>query len=412
MKNRTQKQNSKISSKTYNNKYALVLDAGTTGVKAFVFDSEYKIVSRAYSRLHKSFPHKGWVEQNPIEILNACKQVLREAVDFPGINTDDLIGLGITNQRETTVLWDKTNGKPVYPAIVWEDKRTKNLCTKMVGKWGKLIANKTGLSLDSYFSATKIKWVLNHSISAKTLADEKRLAFGTIDSWLIWNLCNENPHVTDESNASRTLLFNIIKREWDNQLLNLFKIPTGVLPKVLSSQSLFGVLNNKIIGTPLPIIAVCGDQQSSMHAAMCTDTKHKIVTKITFGTGTFIMQTIGKRFKKIQPFFTTLVPDREGFQFVLEAKIEGSAKKIEKHLDNQSTLRKQLHVLARKTDRLIKRLPNKPKTIIIDGGITRDGLMKQILEKITQIQIVQQEPFEGTALGIAHLILNNNRKKD
>ena len=195
--------------------YVLVLDEGTTGVKAFVFDGEGGVVSKAYQKIHKFRPRKDWVEQDSIEILRSSIKVMREAIKTSGASLKEIRGFGIKNQREATVMWDIKTGKPVYKIIGWEDRRTKSFCDSLRKKHGERIREMTGLVADSYFSASKIRWVLKNVKSARVLASQNRLAFGTVDTWLLWNLCEGNPHVTDETNASRTLLFNIKTRRWD-----------------------------------------------------------------------------------------------------------------------------------------------------------------------------------------------------
>ncbi|KKW12800.1 MAG: Glycerol kinase [Parcubacteria group bacterium GW2011_GWA2_49_9] len=216
-------------------KLALVLDVGTTGVKAFVFDSREKVLARAAESLQKSFPQKEWVEQDPFTLLAVSKKVLQTALGESGKTAEAMSGFGIANQRETTILWDRATGEPIYPAIVWEDKRTKAACEQLVREHGKMILEKTGLQVDSYFSASKIKWILDSVSGARTRAEKGELCFGTVDTWLLWNLAGNHPHVTDVTNASRTLLFNIHTKEWDEELLSLFSIPRALLPEVRPS---------------------------------------------------------------------------------------------------------------------------------------------------------------------------------
>lgn len=384
---------------------ALVLDVGTTGVKAFVFDQHLAIKGKAYRRLKKQVPHRGWVEQSPDALLKACIAVLQEVVTQTNTRVSDCVGLGITNQRETTILWDNKTGKPVYPAIVWEDQRTKKWCRARRPSIGQMIRRKTGLELDSYFSASKIRWILDHVPSAKHLLAKDRLAFGTVDTWLLWNLCQNHPHLTDETNAARTLLFSLKTRQWDNDLLNAFTVPASLLPNVLPSKSLYGKLDPAILGQALPVGAICGDQQASMYAAMGLQGSAKRTTKATYGTGIFVMQSLGKQLTINPSFFTTLLPSQEDPSYVLEAKIEGAAKAVDRSLKHPESLQRCLLGLAKKVDLLIRKLPHAPDRLIIDGGITRDGLIAEIQSRVSGIPVIAQPVFDGTALGVARLLL-------
>jgi len=376
----------------------LVLDAGTTGVKAFVFDGECKILAKAYKQISKTRPQTGWVEQDPREIVRASLAVMRQAVKKSGLEAKQIRGFGITNQREATIVWNKRTGKPIYPVIGWEDARTKALCRTIDKTDGKKIRELTGLPVDSYFSATKIRWMLDH------VPTKQPLAFGTIDSWLLYNLCNDRPHVTDETNASRTLLFNIRTRRFDDQLLHTFDVPRDLLPTVLPSRAAFGVLDKKILGTRIPVVAVCGDQQSSLYAASRARGVGARTTKITYGTGSFVMQNVGKKFLFHPPFFTTLTPGIRGTDFAVETKVEGSAMKVAGLLQNPKGLKTYLHALAKKIDQSIQQLPTKPSMIVADGGVARDGIVVEEQQKISDVRVCLQQTFDGTALGTALLV--------
>lgn len=268
-------------------KYIIALDQGTTSSRAILFDMNHKIINSAQKEYNQYFPKEGWVEQNPIELLESQLEVLKEvAQDLP---YGSVLGIGITNQRETTILWDKNTGKPVYNAIVWQCRRTAEMCKNFEDK-KKFIHKTTGLLLDSYFSGTKIKWILDNVEGTREKADKGELLFGTVDTWLLWNLSKGKEHKTDFTNASRTMLFDINKLEWSQKLLDLFEIPKNILPKVSDSNSTFGVTN--ILGYDIPITAICGDQQSSLFGQGCFAEGE---VKNTYGTGCFMLLNTGEK---------------------------------------------------------------------------------------------------------------------
>lgn len=386
----------------------LVLDVGTTGVKAFVFDASRKVLAKSYRRFAKAFPRRGWVEQDPFELLSASREVMEEAVEKSRISPKKFYGFGLTNQRETTILWHRKTGEPCYPAIVWEDVRTAFACRWIRAHSGKMVRDRTGLPVDPYFSASKIRWILDHVALAKQWLTEGELAFGTVDSWLLWNLCEDHPHVTDQTNASRTLLFNLKTLKWDNRLLRAFGVPKSVLPRVLPSHGWFGALDRGVIGAALPALAVCGDQQSSMFAAIRQETKQGAsavgVTKVTFGTGTFIIQVVGEKFSAKSGWFTTLVPGNGRPSYALEAKINDSGKQVDALLAHPKKLRAFLSGLSRDVAKHLRHLPLEPKEIVIDGGITRAKELATLLEGFAGVPIHPAEIFDGTALGIARLL--------
>ncbi|MFN7088906.1 MAG: FGGY family carbohydrate kinase, partial [Candidatus Paceibacteria bacterium] len=311
------KPHSKNFLKKQDDKYFVVLDVGTTLVKAFIFDTRLNVVTKAYKHLHKKQPKAGWVEQSPQELLSVSEETLRKVIAASGLAPSSFAALGITNQRETTICWDKSRGKALCPAIVWEDSRTEKICSDLGKKYGKLIRQKTGLYIDSYFSASKIKWILENVAETRQFVKNGELAVGTVDSWLLYHFLDSNRHFTDYTNAARTLLFDIKTLEWDLELLELFGIPPDILPQVLPSQSFFGDFKKSVFGFSLPLRAVCGDQQASMYSAGVEDG----TTKVTYGTGTFVMQILGKKFALFDDFFTTLVPNSKKPLYALEAKI-------------------------------------------------------------------------------------------
>jgi len=267
-------------------KYILSLDQGTTSSRAILVDPLGAIKAIAQKEFKQNFPEAGWVEHDPIEIWSSQKSVVAEAMAKIGIEANDIAAIGITNQRETTIIWDRKTGQPVYNAIVWQDRRTSEFCDYLKdGGHFKTIQNKTGLVIDAYFSGTKIKWILDNVEGARDRANKGELAFGTVDSWLIWNLTNGSLHITDVSNASRTMLFNIHELEWDDELLELMDIPRSILPDVKSSSEVYGSSSWGV-----PIAGIAGDQQASLFGQMAIDPG---MVKNTYGTGCFVMTNIG-----------------------------------------------------------------------------------------------------------------------
>ncbi|MGM5469564.1 glycerol kinase GlpK [Flavobacteriaceae bacterium LMO-SS05] len=273
--------------------YILALDQGTTSSRAIVFDKQGAIVSVAQKEFTQYFPNPGWVEHDPLEIWSTQAGVAAEAIAKKGLNVENIAAIGITNQRETVVVWDKKTGKPVYNAIVWQDKRTSSYCDELK-KQGRndSIRKKTGLVIDSYFSGTKVKWILDHVEGARARAEAGDLILGTIDTWLIWNFTKGEEHVTDVSNASRTLMFNINTLEWDDELLELLTIPKSMLPKVKQSSEVYGHTKSTFYDSKIPIAGIAGDQQAALFGQMCTKPG---MVKNTYGTGCFMLMNIGER---------------------------------------------------------------------------------------------------------------------
>jgi len=271
-------------------KYILALDQGTTSSRAIIFDKKGKIKSTAQKEFQQIFPRSGWIEHDPLEIWSSQLKVIHEAL--VGINKNEIAAIGITNQRETTVVWDKTTGKPVYNAIVWQDRRTANI-TDQLKEDGleSTFQKKTGLILDPYFSGTKINWILENVEGLRKKAEQGILAFGTIDSWLVWNLTKGKHHITDVTNASRTLLYNIHQMKWDKELLDILNIPRKILPKVYPSSLIYGKTSKDIIGSEILISGVAGDQQAALFGQNCIEPG---MVKNTYGTGCFMLMNIGK----------------------------------------------------------------------------------------------------------------------
>ena len=271
--------------------YILALDQGTTSSRAVVFDKSGAIVSVAQKEFTQIFPKPGWVEHDATEIWSTQAGMAAEAVTKKGLKGEQLAAIGITNQRETAVVWDKKTSEPIYNAIVWQDKRTSDFCDELK-KAGKteMIREKTGLVIDSYFSATKVKWILDNVDGAREKAEAGELAFGTIDSWLIWKMTEGKLHITDVTNASRSLIFNINTMEWDDELLELFTIPKSMLPEVKQSSEVYGHTSPNFFAHEIPIAGIAGDQQAALFGQMCTQ---KGMVKNTYGTGCFMLMNIG-----------------------------------------------------------------------------------------------------------------------
>jgi glycerol kinase len=284
-------------------KHILALDQGTTSSRAIVFDHHGRIVSSAQREFAQIFPQPGWVEHDPKEIWSSQLGVARQALRRAGLTAKDIAAIGITNQRETTVVWERASGKPVGNAIVWQDRRTAPACDRLKARGlAPMIRRKTGLVVDAYFSATKLQWILNHVPGAKARARAGELAFGTIDSWLAWKLTNGRCHVTDASNASRTMLFNIHTGAWDDELLKLFGVPRAILPDVRSSSEIYGETN--LLGGAIPIAGIAGDQQAALFGQVCT---RPGMVKNTYGTGCFmLMHTGGKPIASKNNLLTTV----------------------------------------------------------------------------------------------------------
>lgn len=274
-------------------KYLLALDAGTTSSRAIIFSLDGKIISIAQSEFPQIFPQEGYVEHNPDDIWDSQLAVAQKAIKDAGLSNSDIAAIGITNQRETTIIWDRATGRPIYNAIVWQCRRTSNYCDELK-KLGlnDIIRERTGLVLDPYFSATKIKWILDNVSGARERAQRGELCFGTVDSWLIYNLTGKRVHSTDYSNASRTMIYNINTLDWDETLLKIFDIPKEMLPAVLPSSGIFGYTDPALFGGEIPIAGVAGDQQAALFGQCCFNPGD---AKNTYGTGGFLLMNTGER---------------------------------------------------------------------------------------------------------------------
>lgn len=274
-------------------KYILAFDQGTTSSRAIVFAHDGSIISVAQKEFKQIFPQAGWVEHDPEEIWSTQLGVAAEAITKAGLTTEQIHAIGITNQRETTVVWDRKTGKPVYNAIVWQDRRTADFCDELKRKnLHILIQQRTGLVVDAYFSASKIKWILDNVEGARARAEKGELCFGTVDTWLLWNLTKGQVHATDVSNASRTMLMNLQTLQWDGELEKIFSIPGSMLPQIRSSSEVFGTTQNILTATNIPIAGIAGDQQSALFGQLC---KHPGMVKNTYGTGCFMLMNTGEK---------------------------------------------------------------------------------------------------------------------
>jgi len=272
--------------------FILALDQGTTSSRAIVFDHSGLPVAAAQKEFSQIYPRPGWVEHNPEEIWSSQAGVASEVLAKAGLKSTDIAGIGITNQRETTVVWNRITGNPVHNAIVWQDRRTAEFCDRLKNEGkARTILEKTGLIIDAYFSATKVRWILENVKDARQMAEKGQLAFGTVDSWLIWNLTRGKLHITDVSNASRTMLYNIHTLEWDKELLEIFGIPESMLPEVRSSSDIYGNTIGQF-SSEIPVAGIAGDQQAALFGQMCIEPG---MVKNTYGTGCFMMMNIGSK---------------------------------------------------------------------------------------------------------------------
>lgn len=301
-------------------KYVLALDQGTTSSRCILFDKKGKICSMAQREFEQIYPYPGWVEHNPMEIWSSQLAVAIEAMAMVGAKPEDISGIGITNQRETTIVWDKETGAPVYNAIVWQCRRTADMIDEMTAAGlGESVKEKTGLVPDAYFSASKIAWILENVEGAREKAEEGRLLFGTVDTWLIWNLTKGEVHVTDYTNASRTMLFDIHHLCWDKEILEYFRIPENMLPDVKPSSYIYGYTDTSVLGGEIPIAGAAGDQQAALFGQCCFEAGE---VKNTYGTGCFLLMNTGE--KAITSKSGLLTTIAAGTEEHVEYALEGS----------------------------------------------------------------------------------------
>jgi len=443
------------------NKYILAIDAGTTSSRAILFDKNAEPIQIAQYEFNQIFPKEGWVEHDALEIWNTQLRAVKDVINNSKIEPNQIDSIGITNQRETTVIWNKKTGIPVFNAIVWQDRRTADFCDQLKNNnKTELIQNKTGLVIDAYFSGTKIKWILDNDPSIRNQANNGELLFGTIDTWLIWNLTNGKNHITDPSNASRTLLYNIKEDDWDNELLSLFDIPKNILPKVVDSSSTSAYVDDKFFGLRIPISGIAGDQQAALFGQLCID---KGDIKNTYGTGCFCMMNTGKIFVKSKNKMLSTIAWRidgevtyalEGSVFVAgaliqwlrdklgiiknAAEVENLAKSVDNNggitfipalsglaapywdpyaqgtifgitrgTENGHIARAALESIALRTRDIIIEMEKdagiKFSNLKVDGGACNNDLLMQIQSNLLKTKVIRPKTTETTALGVAFM---------
>jgi glycerol kinase len=326
--------------------YILSLDQGTTSSRAILFDHDGQIVATAAHEFSQLYPSSGWVEHDPFEILTSQLSSAVEVIGKAGVRPRDIVALGITNQRETTIVWDRETGKPIHNAIVWQDTRTGVLTKRLFHDGAEeMVRQKTGLLLSPYFSATKIAWILDNVSGARARAEAGKLAFGTVDSWLIWNLTSGKRHITDRTNASRTLLYNIVDDRWDQDLLELFKVPANMLPEVVWSSEKIGQVTTSLALSDIEIAGVAGDQQSALFGQLCVSPGD---AKNTYGTGCFLLENIGNEFSLSKDrLITTLTCsiDRR-LEYAVEGSIFIGGAVVQWLRDNMKFVRKSSEIEA------------------------------------------------------------------
>lgn len=415
----------------------------------------------AQKEFNQYYPQSGWVEHDATEIWSSQLSVATEAVAKAGLNSSAIAAIGITNQRETTILWDRATGRPICPAIVWQDRRTASYCDELKEKgYSDLIRQKTGLLIDAYFSASKIHWILNNVEGAREKAAKGELAFGTVDSWLVWNLTGGEKHITDVTNASRTMLYNINTLEWDNELLDLFEVPRSILPEVRSSSEVYGETGANILAARVPIAGIAGDQQAALFGQLCTQTG---MVKNTYGTGCFMLMNIGnKPVRSTNNLVTTIawkigdevnyalegsifiggaivqwlrdglgiirnsadveelaakVPDTGGVYLVpafaglgaphWDPYARGTLVGLTRGSNASHIARAALEGIAFQTVDILRAMEADAGTAIkelrVDGGATANQLLLQFQADILQARVVRPQITETTAIGAAYL---------
>jgi glycerol kinase len=442
-------------------KYVLALDQGTSSSRTIIFNNELSVVGSEQQEFAQYYPHAGWVEHNPEEIWRTQIETAQKTINKLCINPVDITAIGIANQRETVVVWDKNTGVPVYNALVWQDKRTADICRALTDKgWSDYVKKNTGLVIDSYFSATKIQWILKNVEGAKEKAAAGDLLAGTIDTWLIWKLTKGKLHITDYSNASRTMLFNIRELMWDKKLLELFEIPEKMLPEVRMSSEIYGVTDQEIFGIEIQIGGIAGDQQAALFGQTCFA---QGMAKNTYGTGCFMLMNTGKTMVESKSGLLTTIAwglngeityALEGSVFIAGAAIkwlrdalkliksasetENIANEVEdteeiyvvpafsglgapywdmyargailgltQGVTDKHIVRATLESLAYQTMDVLKAMENDSsielKTLNVDGGASANNFLLQFQADILNVEVVRPDNIETTALGAACL---------
>lgn len=381
--------------------YILSLDQGTSSSRAIVFDHDGEIKAVAQQEFRQIFPQPGWVEHHPQEIWTSQASVIAGAIASAGINGLDIAAIGITNQRETTIVWDRETGQPVYNAIVWQDRRTASYCDalKAEGKT-EFIREKTGLIIDAYFSATKVKWILDHVEGAREKAEAGKLIFGTVDSWLVWKLTRGEVHITDVTNASRTMLYNIHRLAWDPELLELFGIPAAMLPEVKTSSEIYGHTKTTLFAHKIPIAGIAGDQQAALFGQMCTEPG---MVKNTYGTGCFLLMNSGDKpvVSKNNLLATIAWKIGEEVTYALEGSIFVGGAIVQWLRDGLGIIRSSGEV-----ETLAHSVPDagiELKELRVDGGAAANNVLMQFQADILNATVIRPKIIETTALGAAYL---------
>lgn len=441
--------------------YLLSIDQGTTSSRAIIFDQRGSIVTTAQQEFAQHFPADGWVEHEPEDIWQSTLAVCKQALANGNLSASDIAGIGITNQRETTLVWDRETGEPIYRAIVWQDRRTADSCIALKHTLGEsVVQDKTGLLIDPYFSATKIAWILDNVEGARAKAEQGKLAFGTVDTFLLWRLTKGNSHKTDATNASRTLLFNIKTQQWDDELLKGFNVPASLLPEVEDSAADFGVTDPDLLGAAIPVAAMAGDQQAALIGQACFKPG---MVKSTYGTGCFMILNTGEQPLKSENRLLTTVAYRlkgkvnyglEGSIFIAGAAIQWLRDGVEliSHARETEAMAQEVGVehgvymvpaftglgapywdpeargalfgltrdtgikdivtaglqsVAYQTKDLIHAMEadgaGKPTTLRVDGGMVANNWVVQFLGDVLNVDVDRPAVIETTALGVAYL---------
>jgi glycerol kinase len=442
--------------------FILSIDQGTTSSRAILFNKQGKIVFSAQKEFTQYFPRPGWVEHNANEIWGSVLSVVAESLSESGIKPDQIVGIGITNQRETSVVWDKETGEPIYNAIVWQSRQTSDICEELkINGYSDLIRSKTGLLIDAYFSGTKVKWILDHVEGAREKASQGKLLFGTMDTWIVWKLSGGRAHVTDYSNASRTLMFNIYDLKWDDELLKILDVPKCMLPEVMPSSQVYAkTVDYHFFGKEIPISGIAGDQQAALFGHACFEPG---MAKNTYGTGCFMLMNTGdKAVRSEKGLLTTIAWGlngkveyglegsifvagsaiqwlRDGLRMFKDAKdsesyasrvdstdgvyvvpafvglgtpywdsdVRGAVFGLTRGTTKEHFIRATLESLAYQTKDVLTAMESdsliKLKTLRVDGGAVKNNLLMEFQSDILNVQVERTKVSETTALGAAYL---------